>query len=77
MAAPHKASLTSTAPCTGIHGAPPRPAPLSPLRQAHPWAVIYLFTCLTHPLDYEFLKGRDCLIHSSLSPWFPAQSKHQ
>lgn len=63
-----KSSLCPQSLAVGITGPTPSSSGSCPAQQAHQWAVIYLFTYLTPPLDYEFLKGRDLSIHSSLSP---------
>lgn len=61
MAAPHQSlpAVPSTQQQAFTRPRSPPPSALVLLRQAQHWAVIYLFTRLTHPLDYEFLKGRD------------------
>lgn len=53
-----KPSLCPQRPAVGITGPTPSSSGSCPAQQTHPWAVIYLFTSLTPPLDYEFLKGR-------------------
>lgn len=72
-----KPSLCPQRPAVGITGPTPSSSGSCPAQQAHRWAVIYPFIRLTPLLDYEFLKGRDLSIHSSLSPYFLAQGEHQ
>lgn len=72
MAASQQSLLVPTAP-NGRHHWPTSSSSSGscPAQHTHPWAVIYLFTRLTPPLDYEFLKGRDLsypFIFTSLIP---------
>lgn len=56
---------------------PPAPLCLLLMHPMHQWAVIYLFTHLAPPLDYEFLKGRDVVLFIYLFSQPPTQQgKH-
>lgn len=59
----YSAKPSSHLDCTPAAGVPPAASLLlSFLQQTHSCTVIYLFTCLTPRLDYEFLKGRDVVL---------------